>query len=451
MGWNHPEIGLEEMVKLVKGFFDILILSSGYQSSGLVAQWDAHNVKRAFSWALFFERVLSELKSSDYYVESVDELDAALSELKSQASFPQGLANISSDTLLRARSLIVEHMIHTLPLRDAHVKAVLTAVVEMDLDALPETAQDGLGRYLNKLSLQNNSDDSFQDCAYSEKNSDMGIGNLNSYDWTSTSIQELSRRQSAVLSISSLQKSLSVFSSTIGNGGSFQVSSSMLREQPKHKKFSVSEDEMAEFITFNRWKSKNLLYFLDKRTIRLVSGVSMMFSSPKNQWLRVFECLAKLENLHERVELLILGCVVDRWTNIIKHFQSVSFDCLTTLDRFSEVHNLLLGRPQRPLMREESVNLKERGVLDHLTELLGCQSHVLWKLSPALLAAAIPSWSTIFRIYLNQIGIHLKGESATLRYCGCNEERKEHRDCELAERIWCLYAFHFSSSLVNGE
>ncbi|PKI41100.1 hypothetical protein CRG98_038628 [Punica granatum] len=333
MGWNHPEIGLEEMVKLVKGFFDILILSSGYQSSGLVAQWDAHNVKRAFSWALFFERVLSELKSSDYYVESVDELDAALSELKSQASFPQGLANISSDTLLRARSLIVEHMIHTLPLRDAHVKAVLTAVVEMDLDALPETAQDGLGRYLNKLSLQNNSDDSFQDCAYSEKNSDMGIGNLNSYDWTSTSIQELSRRQSAVLSISSLQKSLSVFSSTIGNGGSFQ-----------------------------------------------------------NQWLRVFECLAKLENLHERVELLILGCVVDRWTNIIKHFQSVSFDCLTTLDRFSEVHNLLLGRPQRPLMREESVNLKERGVLDHLTELLGCQSHVLWKLSPALLAAAIPSW-----------------------------------------------------------
>lgn len=57
MGWHHPEIGLDEMVKLVKGFVEILILSSGYQSSGLIAHWDAHNIKKAFQWSLFFERV----------------------------------------------------------------------------------------------------------------------------------------------------------------------------------------------------------------------------------------------------------------------------------------------------------------------------------------------------------------------------------------------------------
>lgn len=32
-------------------------------------------------------------------------------------------------------------------------------------------------------------------------------------------------------------------------------------------------------------------YFLDKRTIRLVSGASMIFSAPKMQWLQVFERL----------------------------------------------------------------------------------------------------------------------------------------------------------------
>lgn len=57
MGWNYPEISLEEMVKLIKGFVDILILASGYQSSGLPAHWDAQNIKKALQWGLFFENV----------------------------------------------------------------------------------------------------------------------------------------------------------------------------------------------------------------------------------------------------------------------------------------------------------------------------------------------------------------------------------------------------------
>lgn len=44
-------------------------------------------------------------------------------------------------------------------------------------------------------------------------------------------------------------------------------------------------------MTWNRWKSKNLSYFLDKRTIRLVSGASMIFSAPKIQWVQIFERL----------------------------------------------------------------------------------------------------------------------------------------------------------------
>ncbi|CAN1131483.1 hypothetical protein LINPERHAP2_LOCUS6429, partial [Linum perenne] len=47
MGWNYPDIYLEEMVNLIKGFVDILILASGYQSTGLVAHWNSDNVKNS--------------------------------------------------------------------------------------------------------------------------------------------------------------------------------------------------------------------------------------------------------------------------------------------------------------------------------------------------------------------------------------------------------------------
>ena len=56
-GWSHPEISLPELLKLIKGFVDIVILASGYQSSGLFAHWDPFNIKKAFQWALFFENV----------------------------------------------------------------------------------------------------------------------------------------------------------------------------------------------------------------------------------------------------------------------------------------------------------------------------------------------------------------------------------------------------------
>lgn len=55
--WSHPDISLEELLTLVKGFVDILILASGYQSSGRFAHWDSQNINNAFQWALFFEDV----------------------------------------------------------------------------------------------------------------------------------------------------------------------------------------------------------------------------------------------------------------------------------------------------------------------------------------------------------------------------------------------------------
>lgn len=67
------------------------------------------------------------------------------------------------------------------------------------------------------------------------------------------------------------------------------------------------EDQVAHYVSWYSWKTKNLLYFLDKRTIRLVSGARMAFSSPKSQWLQAFEkpfgtsVGHHQNNLHERV------------------------------------------------------------------------------------------------------------------------------------------------------
>lgn len=55
--WNYPEISLEDSLKAIKGFIDMLILASGYQSSGRLAHWDSGNIKRALQWALFIEDV----------------------------------------------------------------------------------------------------------------------------------------------------------------------------------------------------------------------------------------------------------------------------------------------------------------------------------------------------------------------------------------------------------
>ena len=63
MGWSHPDISLDELMNLVKGFVDILILASGYQSSGLPATWDADNIKKAVQWGIFFEEVRNPIRN----------------------------------------------------------------------------------------------------------------------------------------------------------------------------------------------------------------------------------------------------------------------------------------------------------------------------------------------------------------------------------------------------
>ncbi|XP_031268871.1 uncharacterized protein LOC116127367 isoform X2 [Pistacia vera] len=464
MGWNYADISLEEMMKLIKGFVDVLILASGYQSSGLPAHWDAHNIKKAFHWALFFENVFRQLSSTDVYLDSLKELDAALNEMTSNPSFPQGLLHLSCATLSRARAFVSEHFIHPLPLRDAHLSAYLRATVEMDLNELSKIEDDCLNMYLQKLMLLDSSlnlvqepkgfvKDSFKsssDVAPPKK-----IEKCTTDDFTAFAVQGLSKRQSALSCISTIKTGLDVLSTAVKHSSWTEPDNSFSEEHLKQERAPAlmgGEDDLVDFVTWNCWKSRNFLYFLDMRTVRLVSGASMIFSAPKCQWVQIFERLhlsaeGSDDDLSEMIELLLLGCIGSKWSCLIEHFMSISYDSLTISKQYYE----LCQGIQHFHSKEEMMNLKETCILEYLIELLSGRLHQLWKLPPALISVAIPSWSPLFRLYLSEIETHFKGDTLTMRFCSCSQDGKEHKNCELAERIWLLYIFHiYGSHLMSG-
>ncbi|KAJ4728314.1 Fanconi anemia group F protein (FANCF) [Melia azedarach] len=458
MGWNYPEISLEEMVKLIKGFVDILILASGYQSSGLPAHWDAQNIKKALQWGLFFENAFSHLSSSDVYMDSLKELDACLTEITSDPSFPQGLSCLSSTTLSKGRAFVSEHLIRALPLRDAHLWAFLRATIETDLTELREREHDFLNMYLNKLTLLDSSLDFVQQptrdliTSSSDITQNMETDKSNGENFTKFAVDGLLKRQSAVSCISTVQRSLDILCSAIKCDSWINSDNSLMQEHLQQDSFSAlmgSVDDMVDFVTWSHWKSRNLVYFLDMGTVRLVSGVSMIFSAPKFQRTQVFERLhisaeGRDDKLAEIIELLLLGCVASRWSNLIEHFMSISYNSLTISKQY---HELCERVTHNFYSKEEMMNSKESCILEYLTGMLSGQLHQLWKLSPALLAASIPSWSPLFRLYFSEIETQFKGNSST-RCCSCSQDGKEHKNCELAERIWCLHIFHVCGSLL---
>lgn len=165
----------------------------------------------------------------------------------------------------------------------------------------------------------------------------------------------------------------------------------MLELNLSHLVFRIVE-QLVGFLTWNRWKSKSLTYFLDKRTVRMVSGASMIFSAPKVQWIQVFERLnistessdddfcetvVRLLNTLCKIfhgsyrfsessislpllkqELLLLGCITSRWTYLIEHLMSISYNSKTISEQYQEVFNLLPVRYQAFDSGEETVSLK---------------------------------------------------------------------------------------------
>ncbi|KAK9082873.1 hypothetical protein Scep_029344 [Stephania cephalantha] len=416
MGWSYPDISLEDLVNLVKGFVDIMILTSGYQSSGLPAIWDPQNIKKALQWGLFFENVLTRLNSAEYaddYTDSVVELEAALLEMRSDPYFPQGIVHLSSSTLAKARDFILRHLIHTLPLGDAHLTALLTAIVEMDLEDLQRVEENYLCAYLEKLTLENVKG---------------GDGEYAGGCHSQFAIQELLKRQNNVSCLLSVEKFLDILSKKASHIYSNDFKS-------KHGVSPVKEEMLTKFDVWSQWKSKNLSYLLDKRTVRLVSGARLIFSAPKVQWMQVLERLRVSagfsdDELIETLELSMLGCIQDRWSHTVEHFTSVSYNVHPISKQYDELYSFLLGRSHHLQSMKEAINTKENDILEYLTMLLSDKVHQFWKLSPVLAASAIRSRSPLYRLYLGEIEKQFKGNSSSLRCCSCIQDGSDHSNCK---------------------
>lgn len=140
----------------------------------------------------------------------------------------QGLAHLSSATLTTARGFVLEHLIHTLPLRDAHLRALLMATVEMDLEELSETEHDILNAYFNKLKLQNTTLQ--RSIAPATK-----IENCAGDGFTKYVVQELLKRWSKVSLISAVEAGLDVLSQNVRHNSWSEFDDSLLKEQLKHE------------------------------------------------------------------------------------------------------------------------------------------------------------------------------------------------------------------------
>ena len=129
-------------------------------------------------------------------------------------------------TLYKARRFVLEHLIHSLPLRDAHLRVLLTATVEMDLEELSESESDFLSVYLNKLKLE---DAPIQEGIEPAKK----IGDFSGGGLTKYAVQEILKRWSVVSLMETVGTGLGVVSQSVRHSSWSEVANNLLKEQLK--------------------------------------------------------------------------------------------------------------------------------------------------------------------------------------------------------------------------
>lgn len=139
-----------------------------------------------------------------------------------------------------ARGFLVEHFIHTLPLRDSHLRAFLVATIEMDLDDLSGAKNDRLSLYLNKLKLQTTSISSLHNMIFSNEDSissDFSLatntGECTFNSFTKYTVQKLLKRWSTVLHMSTIERSLQTISNSIRCSSWSEFDDKLFKEQLK--------------------------------------------------------------------------------------------------------------------------------------------------------------------------------------------------------------------------
>uniref|UniRef100_A0A0D9VMJ7 HTH myb-type domain-containing protein n=1 Tax=Leersia perrieri TaxID=77586 RepID=A0A0D9VMJ7_9ORYZ len=375
---------MEELLGLVRGFVDVLVLAGGRTSSGAAATWRSGDIKKALQWGLFFEEVFKNLCDNGQYDDSARELDAALLQLTSNPNFPKGIEDIRSKTLSTARELVVKHFLKTTS--EENLGAVLEAVVEMDIDDISASGRDVRQEYVQSMLDANLSS------LMRVKNA-CDVGHPTSSDKlceesllmgnSQIVLKELLKKLDSVLCISLAERGLNTLLKSMKRN-SFYDAGSTLCTSATAQKTQIFEN----FILWKQWRAKCLSYLLDERTSRIMSGTNLIFNAPKEQWMGLFEQL------------------------------KVSADSCLVEVMYADLHQLLQGTAQDDY-QDKLLGLKEKDICEYARQSLESKPYILWLLPPVLTAAAMPPWSSLFGIYLIEIDKQFDGAASTDRKCDC--------------------------------
>ncbi|EEE58033.1 hypothetical protein OsJ_08851 [Oryza sativa Japonica Group] len=411
---------MEELLGLVRGFVDVLVLAGGRTSSGAAATWRSGDVKKALQWALFFEEVFKNLRDDGQYDESASELDAALVQLASSPNFPKGIEDIRSKTLAMARELVVKHFLKTT--NAENLGAVLQAVVEMDMDGISasgecnvcqEYVQSILDMNLPSLMRTKNA----RDVGHSTSSDEFCEESL----FTGNSqilLKELQKKLDSGSCISLAERELNTLLKSMKKD-SFDSAGSTLCTSATAQKTQIID----KFILWKQWKAKCLSYLLDERTIRIMSGTNMIFNAPKEQWMGLFEPLkvsadSSQSGIIEVMELCLLGLVARQWNSLIESIMSHTFSSFPISKQYADLHQLLQGTTQDEC-QDKLLGFKEMDICEYARQSLESEPYILWLLPPVLTAAAMPPRSSLFKIYLVEIDKQLGEAASKDRKCNC--------------------------------
>ncbi|KAJ1692384.1 hypothetical protein LUZ63_009082 [Rhynchospora breviuscula] len=349
---------------------------------------------------------------------SVRELDAALADLASHPLFPKGLGYISSETLSEATVLVIEHFLNSNPLSVSLISSLLISAIEMDKDYVSNLDNHSKRDYFEKLTAQMehlnlmpSEEGTPNRYSYiNEENPDF-VGHLPFLT------EKILKRRDLVSSMLSCEKVLDTY-----------INSCQGLDPP----VSPGRSEMVEeFLGWKQWRSRCLSYMLNKRTIKMLSGANLIFSAPKEQWLKVIEHLinSSEENFLEVMEICLLGKVAKRWNSFVEAFKSKVCDFVPVSAQFSKVCNIFQGNLSENNPRDMTMDSKENDILDYVTVSLTSQLHKLCLVQPILFSAAIPLWCPLFKIYMSELEKRFDGTS-TIR-CDCTrDENQLHQRCK---------------------
>ncbi|XP_015689494.1 uncharacterized protein LOC102713987 [Oryza brachyantha] len=442
MGWAHETVAMEEVLALVRSFVDVLVLAGGSTSSGSAAAWRSGDVKKAFQWALFFEEVFKNLRDIGRYDDSARDLDAALVELTSSPNFPKGIEDLRSKTLSRARELVVKHFLKTTSVDN--LGAVLEAVVEMDIDGIcPSGERDVCQEYvrsildmnLSRLMLKRNACDVGHPPS-SEICEESLLGN------SQILLKELQKKLDTSLCISLAERGLSTLLKSMKNNSFDDAGSTSCTPATAWKTQIIDK-----FILWKQWRAKCLSYLLNERTIRIISGTKLIFNAPKEQWIGLFGPLkvsadSYQSGLIEVMEICLLGLAARQWNSLIESFMSHTFSFFPISKQYADLRQLLQGTAQ-DVCEDKLLGFKEIDIFEYVRQSLESKPYILWLLPPVLTAAAMPPWSSLFKIYLVEIDKQFDEAASIDRKCKCRGDGiDQHQNCEITERIQCLYTFH---------